>query len=136
MKTTLTILALATAATASTYTSTVDTVMQARAVSTDGTVAVLKTDRGREIVVPLDKLKPGSRVQVFREAAFVPPPPVLPKVRRFANLSAVEQKEQDRLLRIQGEIDELYAEAWASLTGERVKERVLFYTTQGRVESW
>lgn len=31
---------------------------------------------------------------------------------------------------------ELYAEAWASLTGERVKERVLFYTSQARVESW
>jgi ATP-dependent helicase/nuclease subunit A len=31
---------------------------------------------------------------------------------------------------------ELYANAWAWLTGEPVKERVLFFTTQGRVESW
>jgi ATP-dependent helicase/nuclease subunit A len=31
---------------------------------------------------------------------------------------------------------ELYAEAWARLSGEPVKERVLFYTTQERVESW
>ena len=31
---------------------------------------------------------------------------------------------------------ELYADAWAQLTGEPVKERVLFYTAQGRVESW
>ncbi len=31
---------------------------------------------------------------------------------------------------------ELYAEAWARLTGEPVKERVLFYTAQGRLESW
>ena len=31
---------------------------------------------------------------------------------------------------------DLYAEAWADLTGERVKERVLFFTAQGRVESW
>ncbi|HUF76352.1 MAG TPA: UvrD-helicase domain-containing protein [Longimicrobiales bacterium] len=31
---------------------------------------------------------------------------------------------------------ELYAEAWARLSGEPVKERVLFFTTQGRLESW
>jgi len=31
---------------------------------------------------------------------------------------------------------ELYAEAWTRLTGEPVKERVLFYTAQGRIESW
>ena len=31
---------------------------------------------------------------------------------------------------------DLYAEAWARLTGEPVKERVLFFTAQGRVESW
>jgi ATP-dependent helicase/nuclease subunit A len=31
---------------------------------------------------------------------------------------------------------ELYAEAWTRLTGEPVKERVLFYTARGRVESW
>lgn len=31
---------------------------------------------------------------------------------------------------------ELYAEAWKKLTGEPIKERVLFFTTQGRVESW
>jgi len=31
---------------------------------------------------------------------------------------------------------DLYAEAWARLTGEPVKERVLFFTTQGRVEAW
>jgi len=31
---------------------------------------------------------------------------------------------------------ELYAESWARLTGKIVKERVLFYTAQGRVESW
>jgi ATP-dependent helicase/nuclease subunit A len=31
---------------------------------------------------------------------------------------------------------ELYARAWATLTGQPVKERVLFYTAQDRVESW
>jgi ATP-dependent helicase/nuclease subunit A len=31
---------------------------------------------------------------------------------------------------------DLYAEAWARLTGEPVKERVLFFTAQGRIESW
>jgi ATP-dependent exoDNAse (exonuclease V) beta subunit len=31
---------------------------------------------------------------------------------------------------------ELYAEAWARLTGEPVKERVLFFVAQGRVEVW
>ena len=31
---------------------------------------------------------------------------------------------------------ELYAEAWSRLTGERVKERVLFFTAQDRIESW
>jgi len=31
---------------------------------------------------------------------------------------------------------ELYAEAWARLTGEPVKERVLYFTSQGRVEAW
>lgn len=31
---------------------------------------------------------------------------------------------------------ELYAEAWNRLTGEAVKERVLFFTAQGRVERW
>ncbi len=31
---------------------------------------------------------------------------------------------------------ELYAQAWARLTGEPVKERVLFFTTLGRIESW
>jgi ATP-dependent exoDNAse (exonuclease V) beta subunit len=31
---------------------------------------------------------------------------------------------------------ELYAEAWAALTGEPVKERVLFFTSQDRIESW
>jgi len=31
---------------------------------------------------------------------------------------------------------DLYGRAWARLTGERVLERVLFYTAQGRVESW
>jgi hypothetical protein len=31
---------------------------------------------------------------------------------------------------------DLYAEAWERLSGERVKERVLFFTTQGRIESW
>ena len=31
---------------------------------------------------------------------------------------------------------ELYARAWTRLTGEAVKERVLFYTAQGRIESW
>jgi ATP-dependent helicase/nuclease subunit A len=31
---------------------------------------------------------------------------------------------------------ELYARAWTSLTGEPVKERVLFYTAQGRIDSW
>jgi ATP-dependent helicase/nuclease subunit A len=31
---------------------------------------------------------------------------------------------------------ELYADAWSRLTGEPVKERVLFYTAQRRIESW
>ena len=31
---------------------------------------------------------------------------------------------------------ELYARAWTRLTGEPVKERVLFYTAQGRTDSW
>ena len=31
---------------------------------------------------------------------------------------------------------DLYAEAWSRLTGEPVKERVLFYTAQRRIESW
>lgn len=31
---------------------------------------------------------------------------------------------------------ELYAEAWTRLTGDPVKERVLFFTSQGREERW
>jgi ATP-dependent helicase/nuclease subunit A len=31
---------------------------------------------------------------------------------------------------------ELYARAWTHLTGKPVKERVLFFTSQGRMESW
>jgi ATP-dependent helicase/nuclease subunit A len=31
---------------------------------------------------------------------------------------------------------DLYAQAWAHLTGEGVKERVLFFTAQNRVETW
>ncbi len=31
---------------------------------------------------------------------------------------------------------DMYADAWARLTGDPVKERVLFFTAQGRVESW
>jgi ATP-dependent helicase/nuclease subunit A len=31
---------------------------------------------------------------------------------------------------------DLYADAWSRLTGERVKERVLYFTAQERVESW
>jgi ATP-dependent exoDNAse (exonuclease V) beta subunit len=31
---------------------------------------------------------------------------------------------------------DLYAEAWSRLTGELVKERVLFFTAQGRIERW
>lgn len=31
---------------------------------------------------------------------------------------------------------DLYAQAWQSLTGEPVKERVLFFTSQGRIERW
>ena len=31
---------------------------------------------------------------------------------------------------------DLYAEAWSKLTGEPVKERVLFFTAQGRAERW
>jgi ATP-dependent helicase/nuclease subunit A len=31
---------------------------------------------------------------------------------------------------------ELYAECWAELTGDPVKERVLIYTARGRAESW
>lgn len=31
---------------------------------------------------------------------------------------------------------DLYAEAWSRITGEPVKERVLFFTSQGRMEIW
>ncbi len=31
---------------------------------------------------------------------------------------------------------DLYASAWSRLTGEPVKERILFFTAQGRTESW
>ncbi len=31
---------------------------------------------------------------------------------------------------------DLYARAWSRLTGERVIERALYYTAQGRIESW
>ena len=31
---------------------------------------------------------------------------------------------------------ELYADAWAKLTGDPVKERVIFFTAQGRTERW
>ena len=31
---------------------------------------------------------------------------------------------------------DLYADAWARLTGDPVKERILFFTAQDRVESW
>jgi len=31
---------------------------------------------------------------------------------------------------------DLYSEAWTRLTGEPVKERVLFFTAQGRVDTW
>ena len=31
---------------------------------------------------------------------------------------------------------DLYADAWTQLTGEAVKERVLFFTAQDRIESW
>jgi ATP-dependent helicase/nuclease subunit A len=31
---------------------------------------------------------------------------------------------------------DLYADAWARLTGESVRERVLYFTSQGRVEAW
>jgi ATP-dependent helicase/nuclease subunit A len=31
---------------------------------------------------------------------------------------------------------ELYADAWTRLTGEPVKERVLFFTAQDRIETW
>ena len=31
---------------------------------------------------------------------------------------------------------DIYAHAWQRLTGEPVKERVLFFTSQGRIERW
>jgi hypothetical protein len=31
---------------------------------------------------------------------------------------------------------DLYAEAWTLRTGDDVKERVLFFTTQDRLEHW
>ena len=31
---------------------------------------------------------------------------------------------------------DLYADAWARLTGDPVKERVIFFTAQGRSERW
>jgi ATP-dependent helicase/nuclease subunit A len=44
-----------------------------------------------------------------------------------------EFPERERAYRRQVE---LYADAWGRLTGERVKERVLYFTSQGRVETW
>lgn len=41
----------------------------------------------------------------------------------------------DRVSRYRAQVD-LYAECWEQLTGERVGERVLVYTAQGRTESW
>jgi ATP-dependent helicase/nuclease subunit A len=40
-----------------------------------------------------------------------------------------------RLATYRRQVD-LYAEAWARLTGEPVKERILYFTAQGRVEAW
>ncbi len=42
---------------------------------------------------------------------------------------------QNRLEAYRRQVD-LYAEAWARLTGEPVKERMLYFTSQGRVEAW
>ena len=41
----------------------------------------------------------------------------------------------ERLARYRRQV-ELYAEAWARLSGEPVKERVLYFTAQERLESW
>lgn len=41
----------------------------------------------------------------------------------------------ERLRSYRRQVD-LYAAAWARLTGEPVKERVLFFTTQGTMETW
>jgi ATP-dependent helicase/nuclease subunit A len=41
----------------------------------------------------------------------------------------------NRLASYRRQVD-LYAEAWGRLTGEPVKERVLFFTSQDRVEAW
>ncbi|MEM7413944.1 MAG: UvrD-helicase domain-containing protein [Gemmatimonadota bacterium] len=40
-----------------------------------------------------------------------------------------------RQARYRRQVD-LYADAWSKLTGERVKERILFYIAQGKMESW
>jgi ATP-dependent helicase/nuclease subunit A len=42
---------------------------------------------------------------------------------------------EERVAGYRRQVD-LYADAWGSLTGDPVKERVLFFTTQGRVERW
>jgi ATP-dependent helicase/nuclease subunit A len=42
---------------------------------------------------------------------------------------------EKRLAGYRRQVD-LYADAWGSLTGDPVKERILFFTTQGRVERW
>jgi ATP-dependent exoDNAse (exonuclease V) beta subunit len=42
---------------------------------------------------------------------------------------------EDRVVRYRRQV-ELYADAWSRLTGETVKERVLYFTAQDRVEAW
>ncbi|MEX2466262.1 MAG: PD-(D/E)XK nuclease family protein [Gemmatimonadota bacterium] len=42
---------------------------------------------------------------------------------------------EERMAGYRRQVD-LYADAWHSLTGDPVEDRVLFFTTQGRVERW
>jgi ATP-dependent helicase/nuclease subunit A len=42
---------------------------------------------------------------------------------------------EERIPEYRRQVD-LYAETWVALTGDPVKERVLFFTSQGRVERW
>jgi ATP-dependent helicase/nuclease subunit A len=46
-----------------------------------------------------------------------------------------DPKFEERLVGYRRQVD-YYADAWGTLTGDPVKERVLFFTTQDRVERW
>lgn len=46
-----------------------------------------------------------------------------------------DPKFEERLVGYRRQVDH-YADAWGALTGDPVKKRVLFFTTQDRVERW